>query len=94
MYTKLKEVIKTKLSYPAIFSPFENKGGYTVVFPDLLGCVTEGNSKAAAYLMAIDAAQGWIQDEIEDGRIIPAPSSCSSIQVEPDEFVLMVEIEI
>lgn len=30
-----------KEMYPALFSA-DGTGGYTVVFPDLVGCVTEG----------------------------------------------------
>lgn len=33
-----------KLIYPAVFYPFsDGSGGYVVEFPDLPGCVTEGN---------------------------------------------------
>ncbi len=31
-----------ELVYPAIFTPWESGPGYTVVVPDLPGCVTEG----------------------------------------------------
>jgi predicted RNase H-like HicB family nuclease len=33
-----------KLIYPAIFTPCLKKDGYTVVVPDLPGCISEGNS--------------------------------------------------
>lgn len=50
-----------KLAYPAIFIPFEDgDDGYTVEFPDLPGCVTEGYSMADALFMAEDAASGWV----------------------------------
>ena len=49
-----------KLVYPALFTPFEDgSGGYTVEFPDLPGCVTEGEDMAEALFMAEDAASGW-----------------------------------
>ena len=44
----------TKLIYPAVFHP-ESDGGYSVDFPDLLGCVTEGDSLSEAVDMAEDA---------------------------------------
>ena len=45
-----------KLIYPAVFYPFsDGSGGYTVEFPDLPGCVTEGNDLEEAFEMAIDA---------------------------------------
>jgi len=71
-----------KLSYPAIFYPCE-EGGYTVVVPDLPGCVTEGDTLAEAILMGIDAASGWVLDELEDGR--PAPKASPIDAIKPDE---------
>ena len=58
-----------KLVYPALFTPFEDgSGGYTVEFPDLPGCVTEGEDMAEALFMAEDAASGWVLTELEDGN--------------------------
>lgn len=62
-----------KLVYPAIFSPLEEQPGFCVTFPDLPGCVTQGNSLSEAMEMAQDAAAGWVLDELEDGN--PAPSA-------------------
>ncbi len=45
-----------KLLYPAIFTPCEEQEGYTVVVPDLPGCVTEGKNLTEAIEMGIDAA--------------------------------------
>ena len=61
-----------KLIYPAIFS--RGEGGYTVEFPDLPGCVTQGDTLEEAMEMAVDAASGWILIMIEDGENIPSPS--------------------
>lgn len=73
-----------KLTYPACFYPCEKKiGGYTVEVPDLPGCVTEGDSLDDAVLMAIDAASGWILDELEDGK--PAPAASPLEKIVPDE---------
>ena len=61
-----------KLVYPAVFTPCEqNEGGYTVEVPDLKGCVTEGDDLAEAIEMGIDAASGWVLDELENGNNIP-----------------------
>ena len=57
-----------KLVYPAFFSPWEDGKGYTVEFPDLPGCVTEGSSLAEAIEMAEDAASGWVLGELEEGK--------------------------
>ena len=42
-----------KEMYPAVFST-DGETGYTVSFPDLLGCVTEGNTLREAVEMAED----------------------------------------
>lgn len=42
-----------KLLYPACFYPCEEREGYTVVVPDLPGCVTQGNSLIDAIGMAV-----------------------------------------
>ena len=50
-------------------------GGYVVMFPDLPGCITQGDTLQEALYMAEDARAGWIETEYErsDGDI-PMPS--------------------
>ncbi len=66
------------LSYTAILEPCE-EGGYTVQFPDLPGCFTEGNDLTEALYMAQDAASGYILSELEDGNEIPSATKQSDI---------------
>lgn len=69
-----------KLIYPAVFYPFsDGSGGYTVEFPDLPGCVTEGKNLEEAIEMATDAASGWILDELEEGNPIPEASKYEDV---------------
>ena len=82
-----------KLVYPAIFRPCEEKEGYTVIVPDLPGCVTEGDTLADAILMAEDAASGWVLDELEDGNPIPSAKSVNDITVQPGEFVNLLVLD-
>lgn len=72
-----------KLIYPACFYPCE-EGGYTVIFPDLPGCVTEGDTLAEAVDMAIDAASGWLLNSVENNETIPQASNIKSI--DPNEY--------
>lgn len=82
-----------KLVYPAVFSPLGEMGGYCVTFPDLPGCVTQGNNLADAIIMAVDAASGWILDELEDGNPEPKTSKLSDIKMEnEDDFVNLVAL--
>lgn len=83
-----------KLVYPAYFSPLEENNGYCVTFPDLLGCVTQGDSLANAIEMAIDAASGWVLDELEDGKDIPKASNIKDIVIEnSNDFVNLIVID-
>ena len=82
-----------KLVYPAIFRRCEEKEGYTVIVPDLPGCVTEGDTLADAILMAEDAASGWVLDELEDGNPIPSAKSVNDIAVRPGEFVNLLVLD-
>lgn len=69
-----------KLYYPAIF--IRDGESYTVEFPDLPGCITQGDSFEEAFEMAEDAASGWILTSIEDGEDIPSPSSLNTLHSE------------
>lgn len=82
-----------KLVYPAIFRRCEEKEGYTVIVPDLPGCVTEGVTLADAILMAEDAASGWVLDELEDGNPIPAAKPVNDITVGPGEFINLLVLD-
>lgn len=82
-----------KLAYPALFMPWEDGNGYTVEFPDLPGCVTEGATMAEAVEMAEDAASGWVLGELEDGNTVPAASSPTAIHVADGEFISVVALD-
>ncbi len=83
-----------KLTYPAIFYPWEEGEGYTVELPDLPGCITEGTDLADAVLMAADAAAGWVLTELEEGREAPEARDMSQIQPEEGGFVSLVAFDI
>ena len=77
-----------KLVYPALFKPFtDGSQGYVVEFPDLQGCVTEGNDLINAIEMGTDVASGWILDELEDGNPIPTPSNYNDLTIPKDCFI-------
>ena len=82
------------LTYPACFYPDDvQKGAYTVEVPDLPGCVSEGNTLAEAILMGIDAASGWVLDELEDGKEAPPASPLESITPDPGGFVNILVLD-
>lgn len=84
-----------KLIYPALFTPFsDGSGGYTVEVPDLPGCVTEGQDLINAIEMGVDAASGWILDELEDGNSIPQASTGESLTVPAGSFINFLILDI
>ncbi|MBR5970203.1 MAG: type II toxin-antitoxin system HicB family antitoxin [Lachnospiraceae bacterium] len=80
------------LLYPAVFE-FCEEGGYTVTFPDLPGCVTEGDDLAEAMYMAQDAASGWILSELEEGRTAPQSSDPKKIKVRKNQLVNIIVLD-
>lgn len=77
--------------FPAIFEPGEIKG-YSVVFPDLPGCITEGDTMEEALHMAKDALELHIYGLEEDEDIIPEPSAPETLEVPDKAFISLVEV--
>ncbi|MSQ09478.1 MAG: type II toxin-antitoxin system HicB family antitoxin [Dehalococcoidia bacterium] len=50
------------------------EGGYVAVFPDLPGCMTQGETLEELAQMAADARGGWMATEYERGNDIPLPT--------------------
>jgi antitoxin HicB len=50
-------------------------GGYLVEFPDLPGCISDGQTVAEAVANPRDAQAAWIAAMREAGRPIPAPGA-------------------
>lgn len=78
-----------KIIYPAIFHENkEGRRGYWVEFPDLPGCVTEGDTLEEAFLMAGDALDCWFSDPAADR---PAPTPITDIKPDAGAVVQMVQ---
>ena len=84
-----------KLVYPACFYPCEEiENGYTVTFPDLPGCITQGENLQNAIEMAVDAASGWLLDEMEDRHKLPAASKHTEISLDNENgFVNFIVLD-
>ena len=78
--------MSSKYVYPAIFTP-EESGGYSVLFPDLEGCYTFGDSLEDSLEMAVDALALVLYGYEKDGCTIPAPSARESFTLKENEFV-------
>ncbi len=83
-----------KLIYPACFYP-EDNGQYSVIFPDLNGAATYGNSLDDAITMAMDLLGSWILDSVQENEEIPKPSHIKDILLENESgFVSLVNVDL
>lgn len=64
--------------YFAAFLP-EDDGGYSVLFPDVPGCQTCGDSLEDAFSMAVEALAGHLEALADDNDPIPAPSAPDTV---------------
>ncbi len=82
----------TEYVFPAVFHSNDD-GSYTVTFPDLPGCISEGKSLGNAISMAEAALKQWIEYLSEKNEQIPAPRSIDRISVESREFPSYIRVE-
>lgn len=80
-----------KYVYPAIFTP-EEGGGYSIRFPDIENCFTDGDDLTSAMEMANDALCLMLYDMEQDNKPIPQASQAVDIQaaVSAGEFVSLI----
>ena len=66
-----------QLKYPFEIRPLseEEGGGYLIAFPDLPGCISDGETIEDAIINGIDAANSWIETAKEFNDLIPGPGS-------------------
>jgi len=83
--------MRDEYMFPAIFD--ENDGdGYTVTFPDLSGCITEGDTEQEAYQHAAEALGLHLWSMERDHDEIPEPASINEIATEPSQKVVLIHI--
>lgn len=79
--------------FPAIFEQ-NNDGSYTITFPDLPGCISEGKSLGNALFMAQNALTQWIEYLLEKKENIPNPSNIKDVKPTSNQFVNLVRAEV
>ena len=79
--------------YPAIFHANDD-GSYTITFPDLPGCISEGKNLPNALNMAQSALTQWIEYLNERKMELPAPSSIKEVQTDSASFINLVRADI
>jgi predicted RNase H-like HicB family nuclease len=76
--------------YPAVFHPCE-EGGYSISFPDLPGCHSQGESLTEAMNLAQAALSEWLQYLIDKNDYIPNASSIKGVKTEIEsEFATLI----
>lgn len=84
--------MKRHYVYPAIFHPEEI--GFSVFFPDLKGCQSQGENIEEATLMAQEALEAYLECLMEDDKPVPTPSSPKSLSLVSEDFVAMISVDI
>ena len=80
-----------KAAYPVIFTMLE-EGGYMAYSPDF-EANTQGETLAEAICAARDAISLMGIDMQDDKKSLPMPSTISSLEHQPGEFVSMVDVD-
>ena len=65
--------------YPACF--FKEVNGYSVIFPDLDGLATCGESLEDTMAMAVDCLAGYLYALRKEGKPAPQPSDIQSVDI-------------
>ncbi len=79
--------------YPAVFEQ-NSDGSYTISYPDLPGCVSEGKSLGNAIEMAQKALTQWIEYLLDENETIPEPRNIKKINVLENQFTNLIKAEI
>ncbi len=79
--------------YPAIFHSNED-GSFTITYPDLPGCISEGKNLANAMYMAQTALAQWIEYLTDKKQSLPSPTNLKCLKTTDLEFVNLIRADI
>jgi predicted RNase H-like HicB family nuclease len=79
--------------YPAIFHRNEDES-YTITYPDLPGCISEGKTLGNAMYMAQSALTQWIGYLADKKQDIPNASPTEKIKTPKGDFVNLIRAEV
>lgn len=83
----------TTYIYPAVFHPNDD-GSYTITFPDVPGCISEGKSLDNALYMAQDALSTWMEYAMDSGMEVSPASRPQDISLDATEFTSLIRAEL
>ena len=81
-----------KFYYPAVFQ-IEEEGGYSISFPDIIGCNTQGEDIEECYYMATSALGLILTDYLSNKIEFPKASTPNSIVLEDNQFVVLIAFD-
>lgn len=81
-----------KYNYPAIFHLAE-EGGYWVEFPDLSGCITEGDTFEEAYEMAQQALSEYLIAFENENITFNLPTSINKIKLKKNCIINLISVD-
>ena len=87
-----REENMSKYVYPAVFTK-EEDGMYSIEFPDVPGCYTQGVDIADGIAMAEDALALMLYQYETDGDKISLPSKIEDIKVPSNAFVTYISAD-
>ncbi len=79
--------------YPALFHKNDD-GSFTVTYPDLPGCISEGKDLGNAMYMAESALTQWVEYLTDKKMDIPEASALGSVKIGADEFANLIRANI
>jgi len=85
------EVNKMDHIYPAVFCLNEDES-YTVTYPDLPGCISEGKDLTNAIDMAQSALLQWVEYLSSEKQEIPKASEIKKIKINENEFASLIRV--
>lgn len=80
--------------YPALFHFNADDGSYTITYPDIPGCISEGKSLENALYMAQDVLFQRMELILEEKQTPPSASALADIHPEEGEFVNLVRVSV
>jgi predicted RNase H-like HicB family nuclease len=79
--------------YPAIFHQNKDES-YTITYPDLPGCISEGKNLGNAMYMAQSALTQWISYLVDKKQKIPSATAAQKIKTSKGDFVNLICAEV
>jgi len=80
--------------YPALFHFNADDGSYTITYPDIPGCISEGKSLENALYMAQDVLLQRMELISEEKQTPPPASALADVHPEEGEFVNLVRVSV